>query len=151
MDTVSGTPPWAYTLQLAHDPRAPRIARATLRAILHTYELDELTPTAELLTSELVTNAHLHGGSNGPYGLRIAPRPNGRLRVGVWDANPQIPPPFTDPHPPFTDPRPPLTTNPTAPGGRGLLLLGACADRYGAYTLRTPGKYLWAECGAART
>ncbi|MFI6944200.1 ATP-binding protein [Streptomyces sp. NPDC050418] len=128
---------WAYTLQLPHDPRAPGIARATLRAILRTYGLDDLTPTAELLTSELVTNAHLHG-ADGPYGLRIGARPDGRLRVGVWDANPQVPPPFTG-----ADPNPPAGG---AESGRGLLLVEACADRYGAYTLRHPGKYLWAEC-----
>ncbi|MER7170932.1 ATP-binding protein [Streptomyces mesophilus] len=127
--------PWAYTLQLPHDPRAPGIARATLRAILHTYELDELTPTAELLASELVTNAHLYG-EGGPYGLRVGERPGGGLRVGVWDANPQIPPPFVGV---------PVQA-PQGERGRGLLLVQACADRYGAYTLQQPGKYLWADC-----
>ncbi len=135
MATVAA-PDWAYTLQLPHDPRAPGVARATLRAILRTYGLDELAPTAELLTSELVTNAHLHG-AGGTYGLRIGARPHGRLRVGVWDANPQIPPPFAGAQ---------VQPDPAAEHGRGLLLVQACADRYGAYPLRNPGKYLWAEC-----
>ncbi|MEN8650058.1 hypothetical protein ABCR94_05290 [Streptomyces sp. 21So2-11] len=35
MATVS--PPWTYTLRLPHDPRAPGIARSTLRAVLRTH------------------------------------------------------------------------------------------------------------------
>nr|WP_236072119.1 ATP-binding protein [Streptomyces polyasparticus] len=120
---------------MPHDPRAPGIARATLRAILHTHDLAELSLTAELLTSELVTNAFLY--ADGPYALRIGERPDGRLRVGVWDANPEIPPPFADV---------PVPGEPEREGGRGLLLVQACADRYGAYALKEPGKYLWAEC-----
>ncbi|WP_327355102.1 ATP-binding protein [Streptomyces sp. NBC_01304] len=135
METVAPAP-WAYTLQLPHDPRAPGIARATLRAVLESHGLDDLRLTAELLTSELVTNAHLH--TTGPYALRIGQRPEGRLRVGVWDANPEIPPPFTGhSQDPGVD----------AESGRGLLLVQACAARYGAYALNQPGKYLWAECG----
>lgn len=85
MTTVS--PPWAYTLQLPHDPRAPGIARSTLRAVLRAHRMAELTDTAELLASELVTNAHRY--SQGPCDLRLrAPEPH-RLRLGVWDANPR--------------------------------------------------------------
>ncbi|MEN8654923.1 ATP-binding protein [Streptomyces sp. 21So2-11] len=91
MATVS--PPWTYALRLPHDPRAPGIARCTLRAVLRTHGVGAgLADTAELLASELVTNAHLHSG--GPYTLRIrAAGPQG-LRLSVWDTSPDIPSPF---------------------------------------------------------
>ncbi|MFF3913383.1 hypothetical protein ACFYZB_07805 [Streptomyces sp. NPDC001852] len=62
MSTVSK--PWTYTLHLPQDPRAPGIARATLRTVLAAHELSSLTPTAELLAAELLANAHLH--TSGP-------------------------------------------------------------------------------------
>lgn len=137
--TVS--PPWAYTLQLPHDPRAPGIARATLRAVLATYGLAELAPTAELLAAEMLNNAHCH--TDGPYALRLrASSPKG-IRVAVWDSNPQIPPGFGAPE--ELGAAPPVD----AESGRGLHLVQACADAWGAYPLGAApsGKLLWAECG----
>lgn len=139
-DTV--TPPWAYSLQLPRDPRAPGIARSTLRAVLRAHGMSELTETAELLTSELVTNAHLY--SDGPYTLRLDAHHPDRLRVGVWDSNPDVPPPFNGGLPALPVPGGP------AERGRGLQLVRLCADSWGAYRPRTrvegAGKLLWVEC-----
>lgn len=138
MATVS--PSWSYTLQLPHDPRAPGIARATLRTVLAAHGLAALLPTAELLASELVTNAHLH--TTGPYALRIRPMETGRLRVAVWDTDPRVPPGFrAEPDLPPDD----------AEGGRGLHLVRASAEATGVSVLRElgaskGGKLLWAEC-----
>lgn len=140
MATVA--PPWAYTLQLPHDPRAPGIARCTLRAVLRSHGMAQLTDTAELLASELVTNAHLH--SSGPYALRLSAADADRLRVGVWDTNPDIPAPFGDALPgPGGDS--------LAESGRGLELVRLCADGWGSYLLGSGpagrgGKLLWVEC-----
>ncbi|MEV7341531.1 ATP-binding protein [Streptomyces sp. NPDC093544] len=139
MATVS--PPWSYTLQLPHDPRAPGIARGTLRLILAAHEMSELAPTAELLASELLTNSHCH--TSGPYALRILSTESDRLRVAVWDSDPRVPPGFGDVPPPIAE---------TAEHGRGLHLVRACADAWGASVLRElgaskGGKLLWAECG----
>ncbi len=87
------SPSWAYVLQLPHDRCAPRIARVTLRAVLAGHGLTGLTDTAELVTSELVTNAYRH--TTGPATLRLRALAGARLRVSVWDANPHIPPPST--------------------------------------------------------
>ncbi|MGW0736748.1 ATP-binding protein [Streptomyces sp. NPDC002851] len=143
MTTVSA--PWAYALQLPHDPRAPGVARTTLRAVLDTHGMAELTDTAELLAGEMVTNAHLH--LLGTYTLRTRAMAPGRVRVSVWDTNPEIPAPFREQ-------RVPVAVPDTDEGGRGLFLVGMCADRWGAYTLGDgmgggPGKLLWAECGGA--
>ncbi|QEV18888.1 ATP-binding protein [Streptomyces alboniger] len=136
--TVS--PPWTYTLQLPHDPRAPGIARATLRAVLETYGLGELSPTAELLAGELLSNAHCH--TDGPYAFRVRSASPQGIRVAVWDSDPRIPPGFggnggaLDPYPPGT-----------AESGRGLHLVRACADSWGAGPVGKGhvGKLLWAE------
>jgi anti-sigma regulatory factor (Ser/Thr protein kinase) len=132
------TPPWAYTLHLPHDPHAPGIARATLRTVLAAHGLAEVIPTAELLASELLTNAHLH--TAGPYALRLREMETGRLRLAVWDSDPKVPPAFD-----VLGPQPVET----AEHGRGLHLVRACADAWGAYVMEDAacaGKLLWAEC-----
>jgi anti-sigma regulatory factor (Ser/Thr protein kinase) len=142
MPTVS--PSWDYTLHLPRDPRAPGVARGALRLILAAHEIPDLTPTAELLAAELLTNSHRH--TKGPYALRLRSAEPGRLRVAVWDTDPRVPPGFADADGPV---RPP---GPDAEGGRGLHLVRACANAWGASMPREPGaakggKLLWAECG----
>lgn len=139
-------PTWAYTLQLPHDPRAARIARVTLRAVLAGHSMSRLVDIAELLASELVTNAYRH--STGPAGLRLRGLGGGRLRMSVWDANPHIPPPF-DTSPGRLRPVPV-----EADGGRGLFLVCQYADAWGGYPLGDDlfgrgGKLLWCELGAS--
>ncbi|MEU9209305.1 ATP-binding protein [Streptomyces sp. NPDC048415] len=144
MATVS--PPWSYTLQLPHDPRAPGIARGALRLILAAHEMTELVPTAELLAAELLTNSHRH--TKGPYALRLRATEPDRLCVAVWDSDPRVPPGFAQTPPGAPDDVPPED----AEDGRGLYLVRACADSWGASVLRElgaskGGKLLWAECG----
>ncbi|MCX4989990.1 MULTISPECIES: ATP-binding protein [unclassified Streptomyces] len=145
MATVS--PPWSYTLQLPHDPRAPGVARATLRAVLAAHGLTELAPTAELLASELLANAHLH--APGPSALRLLSAEPDRLRVAVWDSDPTVPSGFREGAPAGPAPE-------DGEHGRGLHLVRACADAWGVAVLRElgasrGGKLLWAECrGAGR-
>ncbi|MFJ2767573.1 ATP-binding protein [Streptomyces sp. NPDC087300] len=139
--------PWAYALQLPHDARAPRVARSTLRVVLATHGLMAFAEAAELLTSELVSNAYLH--AEGDATLRLRALDGGRrLRVSVWDSNPHIPPPF--------DRRPGgpgLCSVPVeADGGRGLFLVCHYADAWGGYPLGDDlfgrgGKLLWCELG----
>ncbi|NBM17341.1 ATP-binding protein [Streptomyces sp. GC420] len=142
MATVS--PPWAYALHLPQDPRAPGVARSTLRTVLarHGVGGGAVAEAAELLASELVTNAHLY--SDGPYCLRLRGLGGNRLRISVWDGNPHIPAPFRRGQ---VD-APPLT----AESGRGLLLVQEYAESWGAYpftdaVFRRSGKLLWVECG----
>ncbi|ATW49313.1 ATP-binding protein [Streptomyces peucetius] len=137
--TTTVAAPWTYALQLPQDPRAPGIARHILRAVLHAHHLATLVETAELLASELVTNAFRH--TDGPYGLRLRAPEVGRVRLGVWDTSPDIPPPFAGlPHRPAPD----------AERGRGLCLVAHCADTWGATALPQGGKLLWVELGGAR-
>ncbi|MBC9717579.1 ATP-binding protein [Streptomyces sp. TRM66268-LWL] len=148
MTTVSPHPPYSawlpgtYTLQLPHDPRAPGIARALLRMVLEAHGRAELVADAQLLGSELLTNAHLH--TAGPYALRLGPggADRGRVRVAVWDGDPVIPAGFERGGP---------RADVGAESGRGLFLVRAYADDWGAHALQggQGGKLLWAECGDA--
>ena len=78
--------PWEYTLTIPHDLRAVTVCRRTLRLILTMHGLIGLVDTAELLATELVSNAVRH--TRGPGILRVSWKP-GTLRIGAWDANPE--------------------------------------------------------------
>ncbi|MEU5596573.1 ATP-binding protein [Streptomyces sp. NPDC020298] len=136
-------PTWAYALQLPHDARAARIARVTLRAVLTGHGMAQLQEHAELLASELVTNAYRH--STGPVTLRLRGMGGSRLRVSVWDTNPHIPPPFDK-----RQGRRPCPVPAGATSGRGLFLVCHYADAWGGYPLGDDlfgrgGKLLWCE------
>ncbi|MFC4470565.1 ATP-binding protein [Streptomyces xiangluensis] len=135
---------WAYALQLPHNRLAPRIARVTLRAVLSGHGMTQLIDIAELLTSELVTNAYRH--STGPATLRLRGLADARLRVSVWDANPHIPPPFDQ------KPGPLRPVRADVDGGRGLFLVCHYADVWGGFPPAADpfgcgGKLLWCEIG----
>lgn len=147
MGTVSLPDTWVYALRLPHDPRAARVARMTVRAVLNGHGRPDLLNSVELLTSELVTNAYLH--TNGPASLRLTALGDGRLRVGVWDSNPHVPAAF-DRQPSKRVPPP----REDAEHGRGLHLVQHYADSWGGWPLgdgmltRGAGKLLWFEVNA---
>ncbi|KAF4409787.1 ATP-binding protein [Streptomyces lycii] len=147
MPTVS--PEWTYALRLPHDPRAPRIARTTLRAVLGSHAMAGLRETAELLMSEMVTNAYRH--TDGPSAVRLHGLPGGRLRVAVWDTDPTVPAPFD--RPPCPAGREAARGIPEAAedaeSGRGLHIVRVCANDWGGWRLGggslVRGKLLWVE------
>ncbi|MFF4408939.1 ATP-binding protein [Streptomyces sp. NPDC001262] len=135
------TDDWEYTLQVPPDPMAPCIARRTLRTIFEEHGFLELADTAELLTSELVTNAYRY--SDGPASVRVK-REGDRVRVAVWDTNPRLPALDTVSLP---------DAETEAEQGRGLGLVQWCADSWGGFALRDQpqglvGKLIWFELGA---
>ncbi|MET9778488.1 ATP-binding protein [Streptomyces sp. NPDC006367] len=131
--------PWEYSLYIPNDPRAVTVCRRTLRLILTVHGLIRLVDVAELLATELVSNAVRH--TKGPAALRVRWSGSGVLRIGAWDADP-------------TPPEPPQSFVPALEreGGRGLTLVRACADVWGWQPLTrdgNQGKYVWCELGAA--
>ncbi|GGZ82249.1 ATP-binding protein [Streptomyces echinoruber] len=129
--------PWEYTLYIPHDLRAVTVSRRTLRLILAAHDLTALSDTAELLATELVSNAVRH--TKGPAALRVR-WSAGVLRVGAWDGDPQPPEP----------PRP-FTALTDAEDGRGLALVRACADLWGWQPLArngSRGKLVWGDLDA---
>lgn len=134
--------PWDYELCFPRDPRGPRIARVTLRAVLGAHGLQELAERAELLASELTTNAVCH--TVGPASVRLHWR-HPALRVSVWDTSSTQRPRRLDTHASSPHPTPDELT-----GGRGLLLLDLFADQWGVRPLdegpwEPGGKTVWFE------
>ncbi|MFF7842123.1 ATP-binding protein [Streptomyces ossamyceticus] len=130
---------WDYTLHIPNDPRAVTVCRRTLRLILTLHDLAGLVDTAELLATELVSNAVLH--TKGPAALRVRRSPEGTVWIGAWDADPE-------------PPRPPqrLELVGEQEGGRGLGLVAACTRYWGwmpSARFGSPGKYVWCELSAA--
>lgn len=140
--------PWEYTLYVPHDLRAVTIGRRTLRLILAAHGLPHLVEVAELVATELVSNALRH--TKGPAALRL--RWAGCvLRIGVWDGDP------TPPEPPEP---PPDLVSAYAEEGRGLALVRTCSDGWGWYALAgavdavdvsggAGGKFVWCELAAS--
>ncbi|MFB7571471.1 ATP-binding protein [Streptomyces sp. NPDC056165] len=130
--------PWEYTLFIPNDPRAVTVSRRTLRLILTMHGLIRLVDTAELLATELVSNAVRH--TKGPAALRVR-WSLGVLRIGAWDTDPAPPEPPTS-----------LEQVVDLEAGRGLALVRACADLWGWQPLSREGnrgKYVWCDLLAA--
>ncbi|MET7568007.1 ATP-binding protein [Streptomyces sp. NPDC005492] len=132
------TPSWEYSLYVPNDLRAVTISRRTLRLVLTAYGLIRLVDTAELLATELLSNAVRH--TKGPAALRVR-WSVGVLRIGAWDADPR------PPEPPRS-----LDLLLDLEEGRGLALVKACADEWGWQPLSRNGdrgKYVWFELTSA--
>lgn len=135
--------PWTYTLTIPNDPRAVTICRRTLRLILTMHGLPHLTEAAELVVTELITNAVQH--TKGPAAIKLR-WADPVLRVTAWDTAPRLSDRAMRPR----DPAPSSET------GRGLALVEACAENWGwfrsihtAEPHRTDGKFVWCELTTA--
>ncbi|PVC76105.1 SpoIIE family protein phosphatase [Streptomyces sp. CS081A] len=114
------------TMDLPSDPAAVSGARRFASDVLATWGLDDLSFTTELVVSELVTNAIRYGKS--PVQLRLILQST--LTCEVSDAS------STAPHL--------RRARIYDEGGRGLLLVAQCAERWGTRHSRE-GKVIWAE------
>jgi hypothetical protein len=130
-------------LQLGALPGAVPCARLHAKLVLWEWGLDHLAETAELLVSEIVTNAVRvsagpasgQGGGQRQSGLPTVwfwLAANGRdVLVQVWDGSPE--------KPVWHD------VGPRAESGRGLMLVERLSDRWGSYTPDGwSGKVVWA-------
>jgi anti-sigma regulatory factor (Ser/Thr protein kinase) len=136
---AQGTPPpsddvaghGAATVTLPASREAASLARRRLHEHAATRLTTEALDDALILTSELVTNAVLHGAPEITLSIRFEPA---AMTVMVADAGPELPP--------STVP----TTGPDSVGGRGLMIVDAIATRWGI-TARTTGrgKIVWFE------
>jgi anti-sigma regulatory factor (Ser/Thr protein kinase) len=133
------TTSWLLTSSLALGalPTAPGCARLHASAVLHEWGLGDLAETAELVVSELVTNAvqaepvaQVRNGLPVVH-LRLLSDTR-RVIVQVWDSNPNAP-----------------VTKRAAPDeehGRGLTLVDALCEQWGSEAVPgSGGKVVWAE------
>ena len=109
--------------------RARQFVREALAAYLPPAELD----TVELLTSEVVTNAVVHAGSNPT--IEVA-TDGGTVRVSVEDRDPGWPMAHAVPA--------------DATSGRGMALVDALAHAWGVESLAGRGKTIWFEVRSGR-
>jgi anti-sigma regulatory factor (Ser/Thr protein kinase) len=117
-------------------PRSVARARRDLRAALDHWGLEGLAAVAELVLSELVTNAVRH--ARVPSGRQIETRYErdceGGLRIEVHDATARMP---------WM-----RQAGEDAEGGRGLALVDALtAGRWGVSSRAGVGKLVWAHVG----
>jgi anti-sigma regulatory factor (Ser/Thr protein kinase) len=127
---VSALPP------LAALATAPGCARGHVRAVAHEWRLPDLADTAELVASELVTNAVQ---ASERLRLRTGPAVVPVIRVWlvsdqismvirVWDGNDEMPVR--------------RDADPDDVGGRGLMIIDGLAKDWGAYR-KADGKVVW--------
>jgi serine/threonine-protein kinase RsbW len=137
------TPPGRYaSAQLDPTDAAPAEARKLTREFLARRDMRALTADAELIGSELITNALacVPRDSTGLaiiYAIHAAP---GELRISVWDIGPGHPQPA---HP---DPDP----DPDDETGRGLTIIDALTAGHWGWkpTPKSGGKVTWAVLAA---
>jgi serine phosphatase RsbU (regulator of sigma subunit) len=106
--------------------RSPGIVRRMVRGLLEKWDLAENTETAELLATELVTNAVRY--ASGPISVRLMHTDS--LVCEVRDDDHHLP----------------VLVNPcsTQEGGRGIMLVSRLARRWGVSRIPT-GKVVWFE------
>ncbi|MEV0124101.1 ATP-binding protein [Streptomyces sp. NPDC050703] len=130
-----------FTVLLSATRRGARLARLLAREQLRSWE--RTSEDAELVVAELANNAVQHGHvPDRSFRLVLAVDAKNTLRIEVTDAR-------ADRSPPLHPRRP----TPDAESGRGLLLVEALADRWGADLgplPLTPCKTIWAELDAPR-
>ena len=130
---LSAGPPYAATISLPSDASAAAIARRFVEDN-RDHLRPELIEDTQLLVSEIVTNAVLHGRPDITLKVRIDPPGIG---IAVSDFGEDLP--KRTPDLPAAD----------QPSGRGLLIVDALSSAWGieANPGALPGKIVWFEIG----
>ncbi|MFD8648773.1 ATP-binding protein [Streptomyces mirabilis] len=127
-----------FAQRLSSTRRGARLGRLLAYEQFRTWQMSPgVIERAEQIVAELAANAALHGRVQGrDFRLALTLDPAvGLLRITVTDARgEQLPSISTDFGPPSD-----------AESGRGLILVTALADRWGAEPYPPAGKTVWAE------
>jgi anti-sigma regulatory factor (Ser/Thr protein kinase) len=115
-------------LELPGTPAAPSVARLFIRNLCAEWGATSVCDVAELLSSELVTNAVIHAHS--AVELEAAYDDKSNLRIDVYDRSPGE-----------VNPEPKQPSD-GAEGGRGLAIVSRLASRWGVDSL-AQGKRVW--------
>lgn len=133
---IAGEWPLRDAIELGSLPGAVPCARLHARQVLWEWGLTGLSENAELLVTELMTNAVAASRSAqqiSPVRLWLL-ADRARVLILVWDASPRPPAP--------------VNTSQDAESGRGLMLVEAISDQWGwYYPPETGGKAVWALAG----
>ena len=115
-------------ITLMDDLRAPRLARRFVMDALSQWEVDDPIDTVQLMVSELVTNAVLHGRSRADVAVILT---SDVVRVEVHDDGEELPSP--------------RQASPRDVTGRGLDLVSKLASDWGVRPDLKGGKAVWFE------
>ncbi len=124
---VAAPHPLSGGMHLAHEPLSAGVARGHVRSVVAEWAQSERVQDALLLTTELVSNAILHGWPD--VVLRAELADGERLRVEVFDSSPALP----------------RVRAAWAGGGRGLAIVDETADGWGVIPSPDGGKTVWFE------
>jgi anti-sigma regulatory factor (Ser/Thr protein kinase) len=127
--------PLASSLEFGALATAVPCARLHTTVVLHEWGIGELADNAELVVSELVTNALKASQSMHeirPFALCLRSDYK-RLIIEVWDHSPREPRPAPE--------------DGKDEGGRGLLVVEALSTRWGYQRTGYSAKVVWAELG----
>lgn len=123
-----GNPRWTYRADFAAEPTSVREARLFVCGLLRAHGLADVAADAELVVSELATNAVTHAGT--PFIVTLD-RDGSRLLVAVQDG---------------TSDRPVLVTaEVTEARGRGLAIVDALSHDWGSDERPATAKSVWAS------
>ena len=127
------------TQELEPEMGAVADARRAVTSALRRWDLLSLAPDAELLVSELVTNALIHARTGIALTLAVA---DGTLEVGVADRSTDVvPPPRAG-----EDAGAAAVADWRLEGGRGLQLVELVSDEWGVAVM-PEGKQVWFRIG----
>jgi hypothetical protein len=118
-----------------------RTARAFVRDLLTSWGLTELIEDAELITTELVVNAVLHGMRGAPRLAPVGPSTQPPLRLCLLRRAAEIMLAVMDP---CADAPAPRSPDVTWECGRGLQIVGALSYVWGWSPIEGHGKAVWA-------
>jgi anti-sigma regulatory factor (Ser/Thr protein kinase) len=135
-DSVSAPVQPTATCTLSSSPESVKIGRDFTRATLRDWGMTALTDLAELVVSELVTNALRHGL---PAARKLGDQQYVRLRLLAQ--SPFVMCMVTDPERAIPVLR---EADTAAESGRGLTVVEACCVRWGWHLLDEGGKVVWA-------
>ena len=113
---------------LEHDIASGAVARRFMEETLRRWSCSEVLDVVNLLVSELVTNAVVHGGSEAEVSVVLTPD---ALRVEVGDQDPRLPVPKG-------------VADDWATSGRGLALVETLSKAWGVEEVEG-GKVIWFE------
>jgi anti-sigma regulatory factor (Ser/Thr protein kinase) len=115
------------------DPAAPSMARSVTAAIAHGWGMSDLVDDAELVVSELITNAYRHAPVTQSVELELIRR-DGGMRIAVADGS-AVRPLVRE-----------LERDRQGGGGWGLRLITALATEWGSED-HQGGKRVWVDLG----
>ncbi|MEU5308245.1 ATP-binding protein [Streptomyces sp. NPDC021562] len=136
MDCDACTPREPWDLSFAAEPAGVAVLRGLLRTRLDSWGLAELTESAQLCLSELVSNVITHVGPGTPTTLAVSVSGT-RLRIEVHDPDTRALPRQVD-------------SVGDAEAGRGMALVAALSERWGVQLL-PDRKITWVELGSGLT